>query len=244
MIKYIMIGFLAQLIDGTMGMAYGVSCRTCLKVFAGADSIAASAVVHCSEVVTSLASGFFHFKFKNYNKELILKLLIPGVIGGVLGTWVLTSWGNQLEIFIDIYLILMGIRIIIKAIHYNKEKEKKVRALPLLGVLGGFLDATGGGGWGPIVTSSLVVCGKDVKKTIGSVNIAEFFVTIAETTTFVVLFKDFKQYTNIILGLILGGVVAAPIAAMLCKKAPVRFLLATIGTLLIVLNIYALGKVL
>lgn len=244
MLKYFIIGFLAQMIDGTMGMAYGVSARTCLKVFAGADTIVASAVVHCSEIFTSLASGISHYKLKNYDKGLLLKLLISGVIGGFIGSCVLTKFGNYLEAIIDIYLILMGIRIIGLAIRYHDKKKKDVKMLPLLGFTGGFMDAAGGGGWGPIVTSSLIVSGKDVKETIGSVNIAEFFVTIVETTTFLLFFQDFKQYTSIIIGLILGGVIAAPIAAKLCQKAPIQLLTGIIGGLLIILNAYSIIKML
>lgn len=244
MLKYIIIGFLAQLIDGTMGMAYGVSARTCLKVFAGADTVAASAVVHCAEIFTTFASGISHYKLKNYDKELLLKLLAAGVAGAVLGAWILSAFGSYLEVVIEIYLIIMGVRIIDKAIYYHTKEEKKVQALPLLGFIGGFADATGGGGWGPIVTSSLIAGGMDAKKAIGSVNIVEFFVTTAAAAAFVFSLKDFNQYNINIIGLIIGGVVAAPIAAILCKKAPVRLLLGVIGVLLIILNIYALIRIL
>ncbi|MBD5534765.1 MAG: sulfite exporter TauE/SafE family protein [Lachnospiraceae bacterium] len=240
MLKYLIIGFFAQLIDGTMGMAYGISARTFLRSFAGLDTVAASVVVHCSEVFTSLASGISHYKLKNYMKENLLKLAIPGAIGGFLGSWFLTSLGNKLEIFIDVYLIVMGFKILSKALKKEEHDDKKVHMLPLLGLVGGFLDATGGGGWGPVVTASLVSRQKEVKKVIGTVNIAEFIVTIVETTTFVIFFRGFKNYLNIILGIIIGGVIAAPIAAVCCKKAPVKQLMVLIGVLLITLYSYTL----
>lgn len=240
MLKYILIGFIAQLIDGTMGMAYGISARTFLRSFAGLDTVAASVVVHCSEVFTSLASGISHYKLNNFTKENLLKLAISGAIGGFLGSWFLTSLGNKLEIFIDVYLIVMGFKILLKALSKEEQKDNKVHMLPLLGLVGGFLDATGGGGWGPVVTASLVSKQKDVKKTIGTVNIAEFIVTIIETTSFVIFFKGFENYLNIILGIIIGGVIAAPIAAVCCKKTPVKKLMVLIGVLLIGVYSYTL----
>jgi len=238
---YILVGFLAQMIDGTLGMAYGVSCRTFLRTIAGAPSAVVSAVVHCSEIPTTLVSGFFHWKLKNVNKKLLLKLIIPGVIGGVLGAYLLSNLGDVLEPFIDGYLIIMGIFILTKAFKKKEDKEKEVgKMIYPLGLLGGFLDATGGGGWGPVVTSTLVATGHDVKKSIGTTNTAEFIVTVAETTTFAVLMVNFTSYLTIILGLIIGGVIAAPIAAVLCKKIPARPLLVLVGLLVAGLNVYNL----
>lgn len=238
-ILYLVIGFFAQVIDGTLGMAYGVSCRTFLKTVAGLPSALASAVVHVSEVPTTLVSGISHLRFKNVDLHLLWRLMIPGVIGGVLGAWFLSSIGDALEPFIDVYLIVMGAIILCKA--FKKQRENPRRAgkyIYPLGLAGGFLDATGGGGWGPVVTSTMVATGHDVKKTIGTVNTAEFVVTIAETTTFVVLLNDFMQYWQTILGLIIGGVLAAPIAAWICKKIPVRPLLVVVGVLIVGLNLY------
>jgi len=237
---FVLIGFAAQIIDGTLGMAYGVSCRTFLKTAAGLPSALASAVVHVAEVPTTLASGLSHLRFKNVDRSLFLPLAVPGILGGVLGAWFLSSAGDSLEPFIDAYLIVMGIIILRKAFQ-EKQKERHLgRAIYPLGLAGGFLDATGGGGWGPVVTSTMVAVGHDVKKTIGTVNTAEFLVTVAETTTFVVLLRDFTSYWQIILGLIVGGVCAAPLAAWICKKLPVRPLLAIVGLLIIALNAYNL----
>lgn len=231
------------MIDGTLGMAYGVSCRTFLRSVAGLPSAVSSAVVHCSEVPTTLVSGISHLKLKNVSKEILLKLLIPGIIGGVLGAWFLSSIGDTLEPFIDSYLIVMGIIIFLKAFKKNNTAKRKVGSYVYpLGFFGGFLDATGGGGWGPVVTSTMLATGNDVKKTIGSVNTAEFLVTVAETTTFAAFIADIQNYWLIILGLVIGGVIAAPFGALLCKKMPVRPMLGIVGSLIIGLNVWNLVK--
>lgn len=237
---YVIIGFAAQIIDGTLGMAYGVSCRSFLRSVAGLPSAMASAVVHVAEVPTTLASGLSHWKLRNVDKSLLWKLALPGVAGGALGAWVLSSIGDTLEPVIDVYLIFMGVVILRKAFQKEHKERRMGAGIYPLGLAGGFLDATGGGGWGPVVTSTMVAVGHDVKKTIGTVNTAEFLVTVAETTAFAVLLRDFAAYSTVILGLIVGGVAASPLAAWLCKKLPVRPLLAIVGSVIIALNLYNL----
>lgn len=238
---YLIIGFAAQLIDGTMGMAYGVSCRSFLRAVAGLPPAVASAVVHCAEIPVSLVSGLAHWRLRNVDRRLLLKLMLPGALGGVLGAWLLTNIGDLLEPFIDAYLIVMGAVILAKALRRTTRARREPGAyIYPLGFFGGFLDAVGGGGWGPVVTSTMVATGHDVKKTIGTVNTAEFLVTIAQTTAFAVLMVEFTQYLYIIGGLVLGGVFAAPFAAYFCKKIPIRPLMTLIGALIIALNIYNL----
>ena len=233
------IGFAAQMIDGTLGMAYGVSCRTFLKTAAGLPAAMVSAVVHCSEVFTTLASGISHLKLKNVAMKFLWKLMIPGVVGGVLGAWFLSSIGDVLEPFIDGYLVIMGVVIFLKVFKKARKEPRRLGWLLYpLGLIGGFLDATGGGGWGPVVTSTMLATDHDAKKTIGTVNTAEFVVTVAETTTFVTLISNIASYWPIILGVALGGVAAAPLAAWVCKKAPVKPLLGVVGVLIIGLNVY------
>ena len=238
---YILIGFLAQCIDGTLGMAYGVSCRTFLRSVVKLPAAMASAVVHCAEMFTTLVSGISHLKLKNVMHDMLWRLMIPGVIGGALGAWFLSQIGDVLEPFIDLYLIVMGVIIFLKVFRKGKRKPKKLgwKIYPL-GLAGGFLDATGGGGWGPVVTSTLLANDQDVKKSIGTVNTAEFVVTVAETTTFVALASDMRSFWPMILGVALGGMIAAPFAAYICKKVPVRPLLAVVGLMIIGLNIYNL----
>lgn len=237
---YVIIGFAAQMVDGTLGMAYGVTCRTFFKAATGLPSSVASAVVHVAELPTTLVSGISHLKLKNVLPQLLLPLIVSGVIGGVTGAYFITNIGGVLEPIIEVYLIIMGMRILLSAFRKESKKRKIGKGVYLLGGLGGFLDATGGGGWGPVVSSTLIGLNDDAKKSIGTVNIAEFFVTLAETTTFVVLMGDFVSYAEIVIGLILGGVIAAPIAAVACKKLPIKKLLICVGLLIITVNAYEL----
>ena len=236
---FVLVGFVAQVIDGALGMAYGVSSNTFLLSL-GIPPAAASASVHMAEVVTTGISGFSHWKLGNVNWQLVRRLLIPGVVGGVAGAYLLTSIdGNIIKPYIAAYLLIMGIVIIVKAFNmkpHDNEHEGHGPRISLLGLLGGFCDAIGGGGWGPVVTSTLVARGKHPRMTIGSVNFSEFFITFAESVTFV-LALSFSQYWQIILGLLIGGGIAAPLAARMTKKLPLKSLMILVGSLIIVLSI-------
>lgn len=237
---YIILGFFAELIDGTMGMAYGVSSNTFLRSV-GIQPAVSSACTHISEIFTTFTSGISNLRLKNVNKNLMLKLMVPGIIGGVAGAWLLVSFQSRvLDMVIDVYLIVMGCVIFSKVFKKNKAAKEFGSFIYGLGFVGGLTDAMGGGGWGPVVTSTLIASDHEPGKTIGTVNTAEFFVTIAETTTFVAMMGDFHSYYTIILGLIIGGVAAAPLGAILCKKIPVKVMLFTVGILVIVLNLYKL----
>lgn len=236
------LGFLAELIDGTMGMAYGVSSNTFLRSV-GISSATSSACVHIAELFTTFVSGISHIRLKNVCKDLFKKLLIPGIIGGIIGAYLLVSFeSNILDIIIDVYLIIMGIIIISKIFKKNKPRDGYGKFIPALGFVGGISDALGGGGWGPVVTSTLIATDHNPRTTIGTVNTVEFFVTIAETTTFVAMLGSFSEYIIILAGLIIGGVLAAPIGAYLCKYIPIKVMLAIVGTLVIVLNIYKFSQ--
>lgn len=237
---YILIGFAAQMIDGSLGMAYGVSGRTFLRTFAGIPTALSSALIHIAEIPSSLVSGISHYRIDNVDKNLLLKLVIPGAVGGVLGAYLVTEAGERLENAIDVYLIIMGLLILRRALSGRAKNRRIGAAVYPLGFAGGFLDAAGGGGWGPVVTSSMIAGGENVKKTIGTVNAAEFIVTIAETATFAVMMKDLGSYGLMIGGLIIGGVAAAPIAARVCKRLPDKPLMVIVGLLIIALNIYNL----
>ncbi len=236
---YMLVGFIAQMIDGALGMAYGVSSNTFLLSL-GLPPAAASASVHMAEVVTTGVSGASHWKLGNVDWKLVRRLLIPGVIGGVIGAYILTSMdGNIIKPYIAVYLLLMGGVIIYKAVTTVPRKKPDEYHGPrtsLLGLFGGFCDAIGGGGWGPVVTSTLVARGKYPRTTIGSVNFSEFFVTLAESITFV-LTLSFSEYWQIILGLLIGGAVAAPFAARMTKVLPLKTLMIMVGVLIIILSI-------
>jgi len=237
MIVYIIVGFIAQIIDGALGMAYGVTSTTFLLSM-GIPPVAASASVHTAEIFASGASGLAHLRFGNVDKKLFKKLLLPGVIGGILGAYILTAVpGKMIKPFIAFYLLIMGLIILRKAFKKIEQKEVKTRLLPL-GVAGGFFDAIGGGGWGPIVTSTLVARGHNPRFSIGSVNLAEFFVTVAEVATFLTIIG--LVHWQIIVGLIIGGVMAAPLAAYVCKRLPSRALMIMVGLIIMALSIRAI----
>lgn len=236
---FILVGFFAQLIDGTLGMAYGVSCNSFLLSFGGLSAAAASAAVHLAEIFTTLVSGISHWKMKNIDKKLFLSLLLPGVLGGILGAYVLSEFdGERIKPFVCIYLIIMGGVIIYKVFRTPKKLDIKGGIYPL-GFIGGLSDAVGGGGWGPVVTSTLIAVGEDPKKTIGSVNTAEFFVTFAQTLTFAA-FIGYSHSIWPVIGLIVGGMLAAPLAALLCKKLPLKPLMFIVGLIIVILNLRTL----
>jgi uncharacterized protein len=236
---YVLVGFIAQIIDGALGMAYGVSSNTFLLSL-GIPPAAASASVHMAEVVTTGISGFSHWRLGNVDWRLVRRLLIAGVVGGVLGAYLLTAIdGNLIKPYVAAYLLLMGSVIIYRAFTIQprtKPDDYHGPRISWLGLLGGFCDAIGGGGWGPVVTSTLVARGKYARTTIGSVNFSEFFVTCSQSVVFV-LSLSLSEYWQIILGLLIGGGIAAPLAARMTKKLPLKILMIMVGTLIILLSI-------
>lgn len=234
---FVLFGFFAQMIDGALGMAYGVSSTT-LLLSIGIPPAPASASVHAAEIATSGVSGLAHWRHGNVDRVLLQKLVVPGVIGGVLGAYVLTSVpGETIKPVVSAYLFVMGLVILRKAFRRVQAGEK-TRRLTELGLAGGFLDAIGGGGWGPIVTSTLVANGNHPRFAIGSANLAEFFVTLAQTATFFLALG--LVHWRIIAGLIAGGVVAAPLAALVCKRLPARSLMILVGALIMILSLRTL----
>ena len=240
-ILFIIVGFIAQIIDGALGMAYGVSSTTFLLSM-GIPPAMASAGVHTAEIFISGISGLSHLKLGNVDKKLFIKLLIPGVIGGAVGAYILTAIpAKMIKPFVAFYLLIMGIMILRKALKKTEKKNVKTILFPL-GLLGGFFDAIGGGGWGPIVTSTLVARGSNPRFAIGSVNLAEFFVSITEVATFLTTI-GLVQW-QIIFGLVIGGVLAAPLAAYICKRLPSKTLMIIVGILIIVLSIRTIHQAL
>jgi len=240
------VGFLAQLIDGTLGMAYGVSSSTAL-ISIGIYPALASASVHTAEIFTTLVSGSAHFKFGNVERNMALHLVIPGVIGGITGAYVCTSVsGKPLSAIVGFILLAMGFIILYKfafksASHFRTENPSSKTLVPL-GLVAAFSDALGGGGWGPIATTTLVANNVKPNKAIGSVNFAEFFVTTAETITFLILIGPENFNWLIVLGLLAGGVICAPIGAFVCKKVPHRMLGILVGITVMVLSVRMILK--
>jgi len=240
---YILGGFIAQMIDGALGMAYGVTSATFLLTL-GVPPSAVSASVHASEIFTSGVSGYMHLKFGNVNSKLFKKILIPGVIGAIAGAYLLTSLEQYIYIIkplVAVYTLILGILIIQKALKKRIEK-RPIRQIGWLAFAGGSLDSIGGGGWGPIVTSTLIARGRHPKYTIGSVNLAEFFVSLASSVTFITLI-GFSHW-QVVLGLILGGMVAAPIAANLSRKLPIKTMMIMVGTIVIIVSLRIIYMVL
>ncbi|MCK4692896.1 MAG: sulfite exporter TauE/SafE family protein [Anaerolineales bacterium] len=233
-LPYAIVGFAAQMIDGALGMAYGVT-STSLLLSSGISAAAASASVHTAEVFTTGVSGLSHWKLGNVDKALFKKLIIPGVLGGILGAYILSNVpGKIIKPFVAIYLCWMGMLIFYRALR-NKPRSPSHTPLTRLGLAGGFFDAIGGGGWGPIVTSTLVANGNNPRYTIGSVNMSEFFVTFAEAATFYATIG--LVHVHVIVGLILGGVLAAPLGALVCRKIPPRIMMFIVGLLIMALSI-------
>ena len=236
---FIVAGFFAQLIDGALGMAYGVSCTT-LLISLGISPKLASASVHTSEIFTTGVSGLSHIRFNNLDKKLFLKIVFTGVLGASLGAYLLSDLidGAVIKPYISVYLVFLGGYLIYKAIRKNVKGKPKRKYAPVLALFGGLLDAIGGGGWGPIVTSNLLSQGHNPRKTIGTVNTAEFFVTYFATIVFIFVLG--VQHLDIVLGLVIGGVLAAPIGAYVASKVNPKTLLILVGTLVVLTSIWSL----
>jgi len=237
------IGFFAQLVDGALGMAFGL-IATSAMLSLGLPPAQASATTHTAEVATTAVSGLSHLYHRNIDGRLFLTLGIAGVAGGVLGAYVLAKIdGKAILPFVSAYLLIVGLLIILKAIRLSPTQEdaKAGYAAPL-GLVGGFLDAIGGGGWGPMVTSTLIGSGHAPRKVIGSVNAAEFFVTVAVSTTFFVELGI--AHVQHIAALVIGGVLAAPLGGYLVRHLKPHLLMGIVGLLVSGLALYQLVRAL
>lgn len=231
------VGFLAQAVDGALGMAYGVTATSFL-LSTGVPPVVATASVHMSEVFTTGFSGLSHLRFGNVNRRLFLSLLVPGIVGAVVGALVVTSVdGALMKPLVSAYLLGIGIYVLAKAVRRIRARAA-ARRVGSLALVGGFVDSVGGGGWGPVVTTTLLGSGSDPRTTIGSVNFAEFFLTLASAFTFAVLVGPATWPT--VAGLVVGGIFAAPFAAVLCRKLSARTLLLVVGVLISGLSLYNL----
>lgn len=236
---FVLAGFLAQIVDGALGMAYGVTSNTLLLSF-GASPKVASAAVHTAEVFTTGVSGLSHIRFGNFDKKLFFKLAIPGVISASIGSYLLADIfdGNIVKPYITAYLLILGIVIVLKAFKKKIPPTENTKSAPYLAMAGGFLDAVGGGGWGPIVTSNLINQGNTPAKVIGTVSTSEFFVTYF-SAGILIYFVGIQSW-QIILGLIIGGTIAAPLGAYITKKIPRNTLMISVGFLIIITSLYSL----
>lgn len=236
------VGLLAQTVDGALGMAYGIT-STSFLLATGSSPAVASAAVHIAEVFTTGVSGISHIKLGNVSKSLFLRLLVPGMIGAASGAWLVSSVdGDLIKPFIAGYLLLMGLYVISKIFRKLRPQRGEPRHVAKLGLFGGFVDAVGGGGWGPVVTTTLVGRGNDPRITIGSVNLAEFFLTFISAGVFAALVPESPWVT--VAGLVLGGLFAAPFAALLTKKLHTKALLGLVGTTIVLISAFNIWKAL
>ena len=242
LVPFILIGFAAQLVDGALGMAYGQISST-LLISLGVPPAMASAGVHTAETFTTAVSGISHTAHRNVDWRLFFRLVIPGVIGGILGAYVLTAVDASVaKPFVLAYLTALGLYLFYRGV-MHRHTERRPKIVSPLGLVGGFLDAAGGGGWGGIVTSNLLVQGSNPRKTIGTVNTAEFFVTITISATFVATL-GWKAFTTATIGLLIGGVAAAPFGAWIAKRVNADSLLTFVGALLTCVSVYGLYRAL
>jgi uncharacterized protein len=242
---YLLGGFCAQLIDGALGMAYGVSVTTFLLSL-GIPSITpavASASMHASEIVTTGSSSLIYMRFKNINFKLFRILVWPGVIGTIFGvlaiSFVSKEYFNIIKPIVSLYTLSLGV-IIVYRVFRKPKKRKKIKNISPIALLGGFLDSVGGGGWGPIVTSSLLAGGRHLRYAVGSAHMAKFFVAVVSTISFFFLIG--LSHWQIIFGLVIGGVIAAPISIYFSNKIPIKKGLLLVGCLIIAISLRTLIK--
>ncbi|HKX91406.1 MAG TPA: sulfite exporter TauE/SafE family protein [Sphingomicrobium sp.] len=249
LVPFILIGFAAQLVDGALGMAYG-QISTTILISIGVPPAAASAGVHTAETFTTAVSGISHVAHRNVDWRLFFRIVIPGILAGILGAYVLTQIpAEQAKPFVLVYLTALGLYLFYRGI-MHRHTERRPRIVEPLGFVGGFLDAAGGGGWGAIVTSNLLVQGSNPRKTIGTVNTAEFFLTVSISGTFFATFTlagtldEQALLLKAIVGLLIGGVCAAPFGAWIAKRVKPDTLLTFVGALVMLVSGYGLYRAL
>ncbi|MEY4670921.1 MAG: hypothetical protein RLZZ415_800 [Pseudomonadota bacterium] len=241
LLPFIGVGFAAQLVDGALGMAFGVISNTLLVGVLGVPPAMASQRVHVVECFTTATSGISHLLHGNVDKALFFRLLVPGVLGGIAGAYVLTSLdANVVKPFVLAYLAGIGLYLLARGLFYPPKLREAGLVAPL-GLVGGFLDAAGGGGWGPVVTSNLLIQGADPRKVVGTVNTVEFFLTLTISATFI-YHLGFADVAGATLGLLIGGVAAAPLGAWAAKHFPPKTMLILVGIVLTLTSSYGVYR--
>jgi uncharacterized protein len=238
LLPYIAVGFAAQLVDGALGMAFGVISST-LLLSLGVTPAAASAGVHAVESFTTAASAVSHVAHRNVDWRLFGRLAVAGVIGGILGAFLLANVAAEIaRPVVMTYLAVIGVYLVYRGVKYPP-REKEPRHVVSLGLVGGFLDAAGGGGWGAVVTSNLLIQGASPRKVIGTVSTAEFFLTVTVSATFIAAL-GIEAFTAATVGLLIGGLAAAPLGAFVAAHVPARPLLIVVGVILTLTSLYGI----
>ena len=241
LLPFIAVGFAAQAVDGALGMAFGVISNTLLVGVLGVPPAQASQRVHVVECFTTATSGLSHLLHGNIDRKLFIRLLIPGMIGGLLGAYVLTSLhADVVKPFVLAYLTAIGLLLLYRGLRYPPQ-GKPAKVVAPLGLVGGFLDAAGGGGWGPVVTSNLLIQGADPRKVVGTVNSVEFFLTLTISAAFIYQL-GFADVAGATLGLLIGGVAAAPLGAWAAKHIPAKPMLVMVGVVLTATSAFGVWK--
>lgn len=237
LLPFIAVGFAAQLVDGALGMAFGVISNTLLVGVLGVPPAHASQRVHIVEVFTTGVSGLSHLLHRNIDGRLFVRLVVPGMIGGSLGAYVLSSLDAAVvKPFVLLYLTSIGIYLLWRGFMYPP-KLKEAKLVAPLGLVGGFLDAAGGGGWGPVVTSNLLIQGAEPRKVVGTVSAAEFFLTVTISASFI-FHLGVEKLAGATLGLLIGGLLAAPLGAWAAKHFPAKHMLILVGVVLTLTSAY------
>ncbi len=235
---FLIAGFIFAMIDGAIGMSYGVTSTT-FSLSMGIPPASASTAVHVSEILSNGIAGWMHFRMKNVNMRLFWLLLIPGVIGAVLGAVLLSSLEHYSYItkpIVSLYTLILGIVILLKAVKINRKKiASKIKNIRLLGFGGGFIDAVGGGGWGSIVLSSLIAGGRNARYALGTVKLSRFFIALMSSLAFITMLNN--VYWDAVLGLVIGSAIASPIAARLSNKISVKAIMIAVSVIVIVVSL-------
>jgi siroheme synthase-like protein len=235
---FLIAGFIFAMIDGAIGMSYGVTSTT-FSLSMGIPPASASTAVHVSEILSNGIAGWMHFRMKNVNMRLFWLLMIPGVIGAMLGAFLLTNleeYNHITKPIVSLYTLILGVVILLKALKVNRKHiGAKIRNIRFLGFGGGFVDAVGGGGWGSIVLSSLIAGGRNARYSLGTVKLSRFFIALMSSITFLTLLND--VYWEAILGLVIGSAIASPIAARLSSKISVKAIMMAVGVIVILVSL-------
>ena len=231
-------GFIFAMIDGAIGMSYGVTSTT-FALSMGIPPASASTAVHVSEIMSNGIAGWIHFRMKNVNMRLFWLLLIPGVIGAVLGAFLLSSlehYSHYTKPVVSLYTLILGVVIMLKAFKLNRKRiRKKIKNIRFLGFGGGFIDAVGGGGWGSIVLSTLIAGGRNARYALGTVKLSRFFIALMSSLTFLTLLNN--VYWDSVLGLVIGSAIASPIAARLSNKISVKAIMIAVSIIIILVSL-------
>jgi uncharacterized membrane protein YfcA len=235
---FMMAGFFFAMIDGAIGMSYGVTSTT-FSLSMGIPPASASTAVHVSEILSNGIAGWMHFRMKNVNMRLFWLLLVPGVIGAVIGAVLLSSLEHYTYItkpIVSFYTLILGVVILLKAINLNRKKVgKKIKNIRFLGFGGGFIDAVGGGGWGSIVLSSLIAGGRNARYSLGTVKLSRFFIALMSSLAFITMLNN--VYWDAVMGLVIGSAIASPIAARLSNKISVKAIMFAVSIIVIVVSL-------